>query len=331
MLDLLKTEKDLLSPHIKEGSVCVDFTMGNGYDTLYLAKSVGETGFVYAFDIQMQALDNTEKLLLEKNIKNVKLIHDSHSNLKKYVKEKFDAGMFNLGFLPGGNKSITTLHETTMEAILSGIEMLNPGGAILIAVYPGHEEGTIEGNLIREILSYADRKVFCCSEFHLVNSPTSPFFYLIEKSDKKERQKIAVSACLLGDRVRYDGNSKPMDKKIIWKLRIKYDIVKICPESSGGLKIPREPSERIGEKIISRANVDVTENFILGAEKTLETIKRNGIEIALMKKRSPSCSNNGIYDGTFSGNIKDGLGVSAELLINNGIKVYNEEEIENII
>lgn len=331
MLDLLKTEKDLLSPHIKEGSVCVDFTMGNGNDTLYLAKTTGESGFVYAFDIQEQALENTGKLLSENNIKNVKLILDSHSNLKKYVKEKFDAGMFNLGFLPGGNKAITTLHETTMEAILSGIEMLNPGGAILIAVYPGHEEGTVEGNLIREILAYADRKVFCCSEFHLVNSPTSPFFYLIEKSEKKERQKIAVSACLLGDRVRYDGNSVPMDQKYIWKLRMKYDIVKICPETFGGLSIPREPSEKIGDRIVSRVNVDVTDNFISGAEKSLEIIKENGIEIALMKKRSPSCSNDGIYDGTFSGKLKDGLGIAAELLMNNGIKVYNEEEIENLI
>ena len=130
MLDLLQLEKDLVLPHIKKGGICADFTMGNGHDTLFLAKSVGEFGTIYSFDIQDQALSNTKKLLEENNINNVTLIKDSHSNLKKYIKTKIDVGMFNLGFLPGGNKNITTNHETTIEAIISAIDILNPNGAI---------------------------------------------------------------------------------------------------------------------------------------------------------------------------------------------------------
>lgn len=181
MIDLLEVEKSLVTPHIVSGGTAVDFTMGNGHDTLWLSKAVGEDGTVFAFDIQQQALDSTEKLLCENNVSNVKLILDSHANVKNYVSEPICVGMFNLGYLPGGDKSITTKHESSIAAIIAGTELLAPNGALLIAVYPGHAEGTIEGNAVRELLSSYDRKKLCCSEFHIVNSPSSPFFYLVEK------------------------------------------------------------------------------------------------------------------------------------------------------
>lgn len=181
MIDLLEVEKSLVTPHIVRSGTAVDFTMGNGHDTLWLSKAVGEDGKVFAFDIQQQALDSTEKLLCENNISNVKLILDSHANVKSYVSEPICVGMFNLGYLPGGDKSITTKHESSIAAIIAGTELLAPNGALLIAVYPGHAEGTIEGNAVRELLSSYDRKKLCCSEFHIVNSPSSPFFYLVEK------------------------------------------------------------------------------------------------------------------------------------------------------
>ncbi|MBQ9511393.1 MAG: methyltransferase domain-containing protein [Clostridia bacterium] len=181
MIDLLQTEKAFISPHIKKDGVAVDFTMGNGHDTLWLAQQIGENGRVYAFDIQTQALESTKALLDENGITNATLILDSHANIKEYVKEQICVGMFNLGFLPGGDKSITTKHESSLAAIKAGIELLCDDGALLIAVYPGHEEGTIEGNMIREMLKDYDRRKICCSEFHIVNSPSSPFFYLVEK------------------------------------------------------------------------------------------------------------------------------------------------------
>ena len=181
MLDLLATEKELISRHIRVGGVCADFTMGNGHDTLWLSRAVGETGKVYAFDIQKAALDSTAALLKRENAPdNVELILDSHHNAGKYIKEKICVGMFNLGWLPGGDKSITTLRQTTLSAVQTAISLLESGGGILLAVYPGHEEGRIEGELITEYLSALDRKHICCSKLQIVNSPTSPFFFLIE-------------------------------------------------------------------------------------------------------------------------------------------------------
>ena len=182
MINLLEVEKSFLIPHIKKGGVAVDFTMGNGHDTLWLSNAVGEEGKVYAFDIQPQALISSHKLLTESGApKNYTLILDSHSNVMDYVEEKICIGMFNLGFLPGGDKSITTKRDTTMIAIRAAIDLLDADGALLIAVYPGHEEGSIEGELIEQELMTLNRKELCACKFKIVNSPTSPFFFLVER------------------------------------------------------------------------------------------------------------------------------------------------------
>ena len=118
MIDLLELHKYFILKHLHEGDVAVDFTMGNGHDTEFLSKTVGPEGFVYAFDIQEQALASTQEHLVKVGCPdNYQLILDSHSNVKKYVDVPFKAGMFNLGWLPGGDKSITTLRETTLPAI----------------------------------------------------------------------------------------------------------------------------------------------------------------------------------------------------------------------
>ena len=175
-------EKQFLSAHIKEKTVAVDFTMGNGHDTLFLSNAIGSEGKLYAFDIQQQAVDNTKKRLVENNApNNYTLIKDSHSNVKEYVKEKIDVGVFNLGYLPGGDKRITTLRETTIPAVQSALDLLNADGIILIAIYPGHAEGEIEGKLLTEMLSTLERKQICVSRFTIINSPTSPYFIAVEK------------------------------------------------------------------------------------------------------------------------------------------------------
>ena len=182
MIDLLELQKYFILRHLKEGDVAVDFTMGNGHDKLWLSEAMGEGGKVYAFDIQPQALESSRRLLEAENApKNYTLILDSHSNVMDYVSEKICVGMFNLGFLPGGDKSITTKRETTMVAIRAAIDLLDDDGALLIAVYPGHAEGTIEGELIEEELSKLNRKELCASKFKIVNSPTSPFFFVVER------------------------------------------------------------------------------------------------------------------------------------------------------
>lgn len=181
MIDLLDMHKEFILRHLKEGDVCADFTMGNGHDTEFLSKTVGENGKVYAFDIQKSAVESTAKNLKAAGCPdNYILINDSHHNLKNYIKEPIKAGMFNLGYLPGGDKSITTMRETTIPAIDAAIEMLDKDACLNIAVYPGHKEGELEGEEICERLSQLSRYKVCVTKVKILNSPTSPYFILVE-------------------------------------------------------------------------------------------------------------------------------------------------------
>ncbi len=182
MIDLLDMHKYFILQHLKEGDTAVDFTMGNGNDTLFLSKTVGESGKVYAFDIQADALLSTEaRLQKEEAPRNYTLINDSHHKVKEYVKGPIKAGMFNLGYLPGSNrKELTTMCTTTLPAVQAAIELLGKDSILLVAVYPGHEEGAREGEMLSEYLSALDRKEISVTRFGIINSKTSPFFFIIE-------------------------------------------------------------------------------------------------------------------------------------------------------
>ncbi len=181
MIDLLDLQKHFILTHLKEGDVAVDFTMGNGHDTEFLSKTVGESGHVYAFDVQEMALASTKKHLSEVGCpENYTLIHDSHHNVKKYVDTKIKAGMFNLGYLPGSDKTVTTMRETTLPAIEAAIDLMDRDAIILVAVYPGHAEGEAEGKMICEYLASLSRYKVCATRINILNSPTSPFFIIIE-------------------------------------------------------------------------------------------------------------------------------------------------------
>ena len=181
MIDILTLHKQFLAGHIKPGARVADFTMGNGHDTLWLCRAVGEGGKVWAFDVQRQAIESTRGLLeRELDFVNYELILDSHANAKEHVTEPISAGVFNLGYLPGGDKSITTLRTSTLPAVRAAIELLAPDGIILVAVYPGHEEGRLEGEALAQMLAEYSRYQYCVSCFRLLNSPTSPYFYMIE-------------------------------------------------------------------------------------------------------------------------------------------------------
>lgn len=133
------------------------------------------------------------------------------------------------------------------------------------------------------------------------------------------------SACLLGIRCRYDGKSKP-NKRIIGLSR-KEALIPVCPEQLGGLSTPRENSEIKGKRVITASGKDKTENMKKGAEETLKIAKLFNIKQAILKQKSPSCGCGKIYDGTFSGKIIKGDGVTAALLKKNKIKVISEEDI----
>ena len=137
--------------------------------------------------------------------------------------------------------------------------------------------------------------------------------------------------CLLGEPCRYDGKSVPLDGTIIEKLKEKYTLVTVCPEQEGGLPTPRIPAERMGKNVAGRDGVDVTAEYRKGAEVALSLCRRFGISIALMKAKSPSCGAGRIYDGTFSGTLTDGDGVTVSLLSGNGIKIFTENDINSLL
>ena len=182
MIDLLELQKSFILNHLRPGDTAVDFTMGNGHDTEFLSKTVGETGRVFAFDVQEQAVRSTAENLAKAGCpQNYTLILDSHHNVKKYVEGPIRAGMFNLGYLPGSDKSITTMRVTTMPAIEAAIDLLDHGGVLLVAVYPGHAEGEAEGKMVLDYFATLDRHVICCTLIRILNSSTSPFFVVVEK------------------------------------------------------------------------------------------------------------------------------------------------------
>ena len=192
MVDLVGLHKHFIMEHLREGDVAVDFTMGNGNDTLFLSKAVGESGRVYAFDIQEDALISTREHLAANGApENYTLICASHHRVKEFVNEPIKAGMFNLGYLPrSGRKAVTTMRETTMPAVEAALELLAPDGVLIVAIYPGHEEGALEGEMLREYFAGLSKYRICPSEFKILNSPTSPSFFLVEKSPKAKFGEI---------------------------------------------------------------------------------------------------------------------------------------------
>ncbi len=146
-----------------------------------------------------------------------------------------------------------------------------------------------------------------------------------------EKPPLLISACLLGRPCRYDGGTKPMDGALLRRLQERWTLVPVCPESLGGLKIPRPPSEQRGVRVVSQTGVDVTAEYHRGAAKALDIAQRAGCRVALMKERSPSCGSGEIYDGSFTGARIPGDGVTAALLKCHGIIIYGESAAERLL
>lgn len=143
------------------------------------------------------------------------------------------------------------------------------------------------------------------------------------------KEKLAVSACLLGIPCRYDGQSKPCDK--IALLEDFFEFLPVCPECEGGLPTPREPAEIKGDRVVSRSGKDVTSNYKKGAEYATALSYAHRCKYALLKKNSPSCSSNKIYDGTFTGNLIFGKGICAREMEKANIKVFDEDSIDKLV
>ena len=143
------------------------------------------------------------------------------------------------------------------------------------------------------------------------------------------KEKLLISACLLGENCKYSGgnNYTPLAEA----LKERFRLVPVCPETMGGLTSPREPAERAGDKVLSRSGEDWTEAFRLGAERALETALAQGITLAVLKERSPSCGCGAVYDGTFTGAVVRGDGVTAELLKAHGLRILGESQIGELL
>ena len=150
-------------------------------------------------------------------------------------------------------------------------------------------------------------------------------------------KKVLISACLLGDKVRYDGNSLLSQNEILQRWIEEGRVISICPEVSAGMSIPRAPAEILGGdgndvlsgsvRVVENTAADVTDMFLKGAENALALCKKQQIEMAVLADFSPSCGSSAIYNGDFSGTKIEGVGVTAALLIANGIQVFSQHQL----
>ena len=184
---MLPFSKELLERACQKGDIVIDATMGNGHDTLYLADLVGKEGQVFAFDVQEEALKQTSKRLGEQ-YPYVHLIHDGHEKLANPlptdVYGHISGAVFNLGYLPGGDKTVTTHAHTTIEAIKQLIDWLKPGGLIVLVIYHGHPEGKKKKVLLDycRSLHHEEVQVLSYQYMNIHNDP--PFVVAIEKKLK---------------------------------------------------------------------------------------------------------------------------------------------------
>lgn len=145
-----------------------------------------------------------------------------------------------------------------------------------------------------------------------------------------KKEKILISACLIGENVKYDGGNNALHVKVIEQWREEGVLVPLCPEVLGGLSVPRFPCEVVvGEnRVVNKIGTDVTDAFLKGAKESLRIAKAEGVCMAILKARSPSCGKDIIYDGTFTSTRVNDSGITCKFLQRSGIAVFSEEELE---
>ena len=140
--------------------------------------------------------------------------------------------------------------------------------------------------------------------------------------------KIIVSKCLLGCSCRYDGKSVPNSSVIA--LGDRYELIPVCPEELGGLPTPRIPAEILNGRVIRKDGKDITAEYTRGAAASLKIAMEQGCTVAILKSKSPSCGKSTVYDGSFSGHLVEGSGITASLFMKNGIQIFDENETDKI-
>lgn len=179
----------MLGPRLRAGDVVVDATAGNGHDSLFLARAVLPRGHVFVFDLQSAAIESTRLRLADHGYgedPGLALIHAGHEEMSARIPQEFHgkikAIMFNLGFLPGGDKAVITRTDTTMMALAQALELLAEDGVLTVVIYPGHEGGHQEGAAIEQWMATLSSVSFEVQKLAFLNfRPTTPFVIWVRK------------------------------------------------------------------------------------------------------------------------------------------------------
>jgi Predicted S-adenosylmethionine-dependent methyltransferase involved in cell envelope biogenesis len=173
-----------LRQHVKAGDFAVDATAGNGGDTLFLSRLVGENGRVLAMDIQPRAIENTTALLRQNGAENVRLVLDGHQNMAAYAaEESADTVVFNFGWLPAGDHSIFTRKETSIPAVEAGLRLLRPGGAMSLCIYYGRDNGYDERDALLQYVRSLDDRAYSVMVIDFANRKNDPpiFVWIVKE------------------------------------------------------------------------------------------------------------------------------------------------------
>ncbi len=184
-LSLVRQAQQYVAQIVRPGDTVIDATVGNGYDTVFLANAVGDTGKVFGFDIQSYAIENTQQKLLAQNLQHrVCLLLQNHGELGRFLPPqaagRIKGAMFNLGYLPGGDKSVVTRPDSTLQALQDILQNLLPGGIVTIVAYRGHAGGDAEAKAVKEWLTKLDKTRFLLTTITAdTQSTTAPLLLII--------------------------------------------------------------------------------------------------------------------------------------------------------
>lgn len=184
-ISLTSQAHSIIGGHLNAGDFAIDATAGNGHDTLFLARQVGVNGKVFGFDIQQQAIETAQSKLQSKQVADItRLFQLSHHKMEQCIPIDFHgkvkAIMFNLGYLPGSDKSIITQTDSTLAALEQSLNLLDKSGLITIAAYPGHSGGDAETKAIRQWLEQLDSDQYSVKTIYSSDKDIAPRLYVIQ-------------------------------------------------------------------------------------------------------------------------------------------------------
>ena len=188
---LLEQAHDLIVDVLEHGDTAVDATLGNGHDTLFLTRCVGCSGMVFGFDVQQAAVGNTRKRLDDAGVDNgcYALFCESHADMALHISTKVKAVMFNLGYLPGGDKKMITQAHSTVAALSAAIESLSCGGILTVMCYPGHDGGADEADLVTNFVNQLDEDDWRVTQYSRAEARVlTPYLWAILDVSKKNGQ-----------------------------------------------------------------------------------------------------------------------------------------------